>query len=62
MNKNVVIDAENLLLNNANESQVNIPESMIETYGKDLSFEKIKLQLQLISDLILRHKEITGTP
>ena len=43
MNKNVVIDVENLLLNNANESQANIPESMVETYGKDLSFEKIKL-------------------
>ena len=56
---NIIIDVENLLLKNANESKVDIciPESVIGTY---LNFQKIKLQLKLIPDLILRHKEITG--
>ena len=59
---NIVIDVENLLVKNANESQVDmcIPESVIGTYGKDLNFKKVKLQLKLIPELILRHKEQTG--
>ena len=57
---NIVIDVENLLLKNANNNQVDVSESVIETYGKDLNFEKIQLQLKMIPNLILRHKEITG--
>ena len=58
----IIIDVENLLLKNANESQVDtyILESMIRTYEKDLKFENLKLQLKLLPDLILRHREITG--
>ena len=45
---NIIIDVENLLLKSSNKSQVYIciPESVIGTYGKDLSFEKNQITVK----------------
>ena len=58
---NIIIDVENLLLKNANESQVDIciPESVIRTYEKDLNFENIKLVKAITRSYLKAHK-ITG--
>ena len=61
-NLNIVIDIEKLLLKCSNDKQADIciPDSLTTTYQKDINFEQLKLQLQLIPGLILRYKELTG--
>lgn len=49
-----------VMLLSACVSEVAIPQLVQATYQNDLDFERLKTQLNLLPDLLIRHKEITG--
>ena len=41
-------------------SQVNVPSNLLKLYAKDVDFEKAKLQLQILPDLVKTFKQSEG--
>ena len=56
-------DLEKLLMKAANEqtiSTVNVPDNLLSVYSKDIDFERAKLQLQMLPDLVKAYKQSQG--
>ena len=56
-------ELEKLLIKAASEQticQVNVPSNLLSVYSKDVNFEKAKLQLQMLPDLVKAYKQLQG--
>ena len=54
---------ENLLIeaaNNQDTSPIDIPSSIINMYSRDVNFERAKVQLQMLPDLVKSYKQSQG--
>ena len=56
-------ELEKLLITAANEQsirQVNVPSNLLSVYSKDVNFERAKLQLQMLPDLVKAYEQSQG--
>ena len=57
----IVIDMEKLVLSACVKNEnVTIPDSVKDLFQKDIQMEKLKTQLCMLPELIIRHGELTG--